>query len=293
HELDVLYKRGVVFPRDFKTREGYRFARAATQLHDASQSLLGLSIYSPEQEKRFFQLWEDFCHKEWDPDKAAQWKVQEQPRSRVVPAYKSLEGCSGVLPCEDMRELFKTASLITVTSCSCRKRREVVASHCEKSHDVNCFQFGRSAEYSLNRGHGRKLPLDEAVALLGETEDDGLVHFWTNTTTMTSSTMCSCCIDCCMNMAPMSRYQVPWTRVYAKSRWEPKVNQEACSGCQDCIERCQFDAITLEKFPGSKKFKVVVDPEKCMGCGLCVIACEEHALTMAAVRPPEFIPQAA
>ncbi|MDY6893365.1 MAG: ion transporter, partial [Chloroflexota bacterium] len=37
-ELNDLYDKGVVFPRNFQTREGYRFARNVMQLHDASQS---------------------------------------------------------------------------------------------------------------------------------------------------------------------------------------------------------------------------------------------------------------
>lgn len=47
------------------------------------------------------------------------------------------------------------------------------------------------------------------------------------------------------------------------------------------------------KVPGSKKLKASVDSEKCFGCGVCVLKCEPQALSMAAVRPPEHVPQVA
>ena len=83
---------------------------------------------------------------------------------------------------------------------------------------------------------------------------------------------------------------VPWTAWYAKSRFEAQNDLGTCDGCQDCIERCQFDALTMEKVEGHRKLKAIVDPENCMGCGVCVLACEPGSLKMAIVRPPEHIP---
>lgn len=290
-EVEELFKKGVVFPRDFHTREYPRFARNITQLHDASESLWGIEgIYTDEQKKEFWALWWDFWRNEWEPDMMP--RIMSAPRapSRVVPAYKSIKDIPGILPTEDMRVMVEEAGLISVVSCSCRKRKESLGDPCDRSHDQNCIQFNRAAEYTSERGHGEMLSKEEALKLIDQIEDDGLVHTWPNVAITSSNTLCSCCTDCCMFLLPMGEYDVPWTKYYEKSRFEAQNNMETCDGCQDCIERCQFDALELEKVPGQKKMKVAVDAEKCMGCGVCVLVCKPESLKMAIVRPPEHIP---
>ena len=67
------------------------------------------------------------------------------------------------------------------------------------------------------------------------------------------------------------------------------VDQETCVGCQDCVERCIFNAIDMVKVPGSKKLKVSIIAENCKGCGICVVGCKEKALKLEIVRPKEYI----
>ncbi|GAB4334397.1 MAG: 4Fe-4S binding protein [Dehalococcoidia bacterium] len=291
-ELDQLFRKGVVFPRNFWTREYYRFARNTMQLHDATESLAGVEgLYTADEKQRLFDLWWDFVENEWNPQRMPVLEKTPAPPLRVIPAYKAIKDIEGVLPYENIRAMVETADIISVVSCSCRKRQEMVGEQCEKSHDMNCIQFNRAADYVNARGHGRQLTKEEAFRLIEQTEDDGLIHQWPNADLMMTNTLCSCCTDCCIYFKPMGEYGVPWTAVYAKSRFEAQNNLDLCDGCQDCIERCQFDALTMEKIPGHKKLKAVVDPEKCMGCGVCVLVCEPKSLKMALVRPPEHIPQ--
>ena len=91
-ELDELYTKGVVFPRNFQTREGYRFARRVMQLHDASQSSIKTD---PARERRLFELWQDFCYAELYPDTAGEMARQETPSLRVVPAYRAIKDIGG------------------------------------------------------------------------------------------------------------------------------------------------------------------------------------------------------
>ena len=89
---------------------------------------------------------------------------------------------------------------------------------------------------------------------------------------------------------PLDQAGLPLETAWAKSRYRAYVDQDDCSGCQTCLDRCLFDAIEMVKPPGSKKYKALVDPDKCFGCGVCVVGCKEGALHMKAVRPPEHIP---
>ena len=50
---------------------------------------------------------------------------------------------------------------------------------------------------------------------------------------------------------------------------EAWINATLCDGCQDCIECCVYDAISLVRMPPSKRLKAVVDPDRCCGCFLC------------------------
>jgi Na+-translocating ferredoxin:NAD+ oxidoreductase subunit B len=293
-DLDELFFKGVVFARDFYNRETYRFARNVMQLHDASESLWGLdSLYSNQQRQQLWQLWWDFVTNEWDPKRMPQLAQLPAPPVRIVPAYKAIKDIPGVLPHEDMSAMVDAAGLISVVSCSCRKRQEAVGNPCSRSHDMNCIQFNRAAQYTDARGHGKMLSKEEALKLIEEAEDHGLVHQWPNNDSLTTNTLCSCCDDCCIFLLPMREHGVPWTAFYAKSRFEAQNDLDICDGCQDCVERCQFDAITMEKVPGHKKLKAIVDAELCMGCGVCVLVCEPESLKMALVRPPEHIPHMA
>lgn len=288
-ELDDLYDKGVIFPKNFQTKEYYRFARSVVQLHDASQSALSLD---PVRDRELYALWEEFCNVDWYPDVGAAFDAREKPFSRVIPAYQSIQDLPGVLPHENIREMLKSQKLIAVCSCSCRKRAESMEDKCNKSHDQNCLQFNRGAEYAISRGSGRELSIDEAIELFDSTENDGLVHSWQNTDAMTQTVMCNCCRDCCMNWVPLDRHGASVDKIWAKSRYEAYVDENLCTGCETCVERCQFEAITMKDADGTDETVASVDPEKCWGCGVCVIPCPTEALAMKIVRPPEHIPAA-
>jgi len=290
-EIEALFRKGVVFPKNFETREFPRFARSVAQLHDATQSILDIELYDDETKKELFRLWEDFCEEEWYPDRMADMDRLVNPPMRIVAAYRAIKDLPDVQPFEDMRQILKAQESIDVCSCTCRKRRTTLGMDCEHSHDVNCFQFNRGAEYATIRGTGRRLTYEQALELVDEIEEDGLVHNWRNDRGMHMTVFCSCCIDCCMIWHPIDTHQKNIGMYWAKSRFQAEVDPELCNGCQTCVDRCMFDAIEMVKAPGSKKLKATVDPEKCFGCGVCVLKCEPAALHMKTVRPPEHIPE--
>ncbi len=40
-----------------------------------------------------------------------------------------------------------------------------------------------------------------------------------------------------------------------------------------CLERCKFNAITVDGV-------AQIDRDKCLGCGLCAVTCPSNAITM-------------
>lgn len=49
-----------------------------------------------------------------------------------------------------------------------------------------------------------------------------------------------------------------------------------CLGCGDCVEACQFGAITMDPATGLP----VVDETKCTACGACAKACPKHIIEL-------------
>ena len=295
--LEALHRKGVVVPGDYKTSGSYMFCKYAERLWEVSESLLGLDIYTEAETRELFYLWEEWKKTDYADMTAERWhnlKAMGIQGLRIVPAYKSIQDSPEILPPEDAREIVRVQPLITVVSCSCRKHMKMIGNPCHKSDaDANCLQFAKSAEYSLSRGHGRRISVDEAIAILDKNEEDGLVHQWMNHAKIEAAqpyALCSCCRCCCTVWHYADIRQVPNDEVFAKSRYEARVDPELCNGCQDCIDRCQFDAIEMQKVEGSKRLKAVVDPEKCWGCGVCTLVCEPEALNMHLIRPPEHIP---
>jgi len=65
--------------------------------------------------------------------------------------------------------------------------------------------------------------------------------------------------------------------VVARSAFVNQVDDSLCVGCGECMQACQFNALTLEDV-------IRVDAMRCVGCGLCVPVCPQDALIL--VRRP-------
>jgi len=298
-DMEILLRRGVVIPTDYKNPESFIFCKHAERMWEISESLMGLDdLYTEEDTERLFRLWDDWKKTDYADMTAERWhnlKAMGIAALRIVPAYRAIQDSPGILPHEDAREMVRMQSLITVVSCSCRKHMGMMGNPCGRTEaDPNCLQFARSAEFTLSRGHGREISVDEAIAILDRNEEDGLVHTWINHAKVADAqpyALCSCCRCCCTVWHYADLRNVPNDEIFAKSRYEARVDTELCDGCQDCVDRCQFDAIEMQKVEGSKRLKAVVDPGKCYGCGVCTLTCEPGALKMHLVRPPEHIPE--
>jgi NAD-dependent dihydropyrimidine dehydrogenase PreA subunit len=64
------------------------------------------------------------------------------------------------------------------------------------------------------------------------------------------------------------------------------VDAENCTACESCLDRCYFEAISMEGEGDTAAIKA----EKCMGCGLCLVTCPTESITLEEVRPAEFVP---
>ena len=269
-KLHELMERGLVIP----TSKGYCFARDMTQLHDSTLSSAERWI-----DTEILDMWKEFQETEWIQRMASGFGDSYIQFIRILPAWRAIErspyfSTDELLPEENIRALIKGADLITVIPCCCRRSMK----ECDAPLDV-CLQFNRGAEYAINRGAGYRISQEEAINIANRAEEEGLIHTWPMATRGKLNEICNCCRDCCALFA-IGLELGNMEQILEKSRLRAEVDQDLCNGCQDCVERCFFEAIEMKKLPPAKKFKAIVDTSKCFGCGLCTIVCEPGAIAM-------------
>lgn len=268
--LDTLFVKGLVFPSKKTDPPTYRMSRDLIQFHDAT-------ILWPDAPREFLDLWQEFMEEEWPGAAKAFNRAVGRPFTRVIPVGLTVEAKTHVLASEDVREIIEDARSIAVTKCTCR----LTAHKCDKPLEA-CMQINRAADYALARGTGRRLTKEEALQLARTCEEEGLIHVVMNKQSV-DHFICNCCACCCQTMPILIEHN---TSVIEPSRFAAQVDPELCTGCEECLDRCFFRAITTE---GEET--AAVNPEKCMGCGLCQVTCPADAISLVEVRTKDFVPE--
>jgi ferredoxin len=266
--LRELYEKGVVFP----TRKGPQMARTWMQLHD---STLANPKFDESLGDEYFDLWNKAHAKSRLP--LSTELTPESAPMRVIPKWKSIKAIPGIQPYEDMREIIKAQELIALIPCGCKRTyRERQCGIPEES----CLTVGRTAQYNLDRGLGKKISQEEAMELLEKYEQYPIVNLVVNQRNV-GQLICNCHICCCGALK----------EGVAPSRFLVTVDADKCQGCGVCVERCQFGAALMKEYPEHGGERAYVDPELCTGCGDCIATCPSGARGMKTVRPPEFVPE--
>lgn len=113
---------------------------------------------------------------------------------------------------------------------------------------------------------------DEAVGILHGESQRGHVHhaFFKDAMLGRFYAICNCC-SCCCGAIQAHGNGIP---MLASSGFISKVDDSLCIGCGECIEVCQFSALSIVAG------ECVVDQAGCMGCGVCSSQCMQGALSL-------------
>jgi len=200
---------------------------------------------------------------------------------RVIPARGTVKR-EWVLPYDDVRALLLNSKSFHVRDCICRVEQDFTGRKCDFPLK-NCISFS-----SMERPPGPdSLSQEEALALLDETEEVGLVHTVSNVMKGVGY-MCNCCGCCCGILRGITEWGLDSS--VAQANYFAVIDPDECVGCGICVERCQVDAIS------EKDDVAVVDKERCIGCGLCVTGCPSEVAELQPkpedeiVHPPENFP---
>ncbi|MBU0735064.1 MAG: 4Fe-4S binding protein [Proteobacteria bacterium] len=181
-----------------------------------------------------------------------------------------------VLPSQSVDEIIDKFEEIAVGHCFCRQRRKVLGEPCVTDAPViNCFTFGKSARHTAAQGFTRMVTKEEARGIMKESAEAGLVHkaFHPGSNVSRPETsICNCCKDCCDTLHLWRDGAFP---LINSTYYLSVIDQEACSGCGICAERCPTEAIRL-----NEEEKAERDESACFGCGICARFCPEEAISL-------------
>jgi Na+-translocating ferredoxin:NAD+ oxidoreductase subunit B len=197
----------------------------------------------------------------------------QPPVHRVIPVGESVRVDMEVQPFESMSEIIAGAQAWGVMDCICRKQQALIGEPCEHPLDVCMVLSQRPGAFDHNDAV-QVLTQEEALATLRRAAEAGLVHSVSNSQHGLQY-VCNCCTCACGVLRAM--VEIGAANVIARSAFVVQVDQDACVACGLCVERCQFNALSLEA-------TVCVQERRCAGCGVCVLTCPEEALSL--IRRP-------
>jgi NAD-dependent dihydropyrimidine dehydrogenase PreA subunit len=270
--LKDLTHKGVV---NHVVRKGsYRLFPAMIELRDAT-------VLADDHPKELLLLWERLIREEMPALIPAFKELKVPPMLRAVPIEETVTPRGAVLDVDSARRLFAEAALITAAPCPCRTQAKAAgrSPNCPAPETAVCMQTNGFAEAMVDREIGERLSSAEALRRIGDAEDAGLVHLVRNNVKQ-DMFMCNCCSCCCTGLFMIN--ELGYREAYARSRFVVRYDEDSCTGCGLCEDRCQLHAITMDD-------RAAVDIEKCFGCGNCALVCPSGALSLVEARPLESI----
>jgi Pyruvate/2-oxoacid:ferredoxin oxidoreductase delta subunit len=255
-KLDLMAKKGLVFRarRDNKT------------LYNAAPFMIGLYEYSVNKiDKELAQLFKDYYHTAGLDEIGA----SNIPGFKVIPLEETIQTDTTLFPYQMLEESIRNARVIAVADCVCRKESQLLGEGCDHPMET-CLSFGTAAEYYIENEMGRKITSEEAIQIIKEADESGLVHAGANSKHL--SNICNCCPCCCISMKGMTQFGQDKQK-FMNALFESIIDEELCVACENCLERCPVKAITIEDI-------AIVNRDLCLGCGLCASVCPEEAISL-------------
>jgi len=216
-------------------------------------------------DKEFAELFEQYYHEGFHQSMTAAPSVH-----RIIPIEKTIPVNIDVMPWEKASTYLNEARAWGVLNCICRVQKNLIGQGCD--HPVeNCLVFSPKPGAFDRTPDIRALNKDEALEILAEADRAGLVHS-TNNARHDVTYICNCCTCSCGVLRGIADHSIK--RSVASSDFFARVDDDLCTGCELCIDRCQFNALKMEDGISN------VDIDFCYGCGLCVTGCAVEAISL-------------
>lgn len=221
--------------------------------------------------------------------------VVNPPESKLISVNEAVRPeVNKIYPAHSILNIFEGLDedeVITLSHCFCREHRKVEGDPC-RLHlpQESCMALGPAAEHLINRDIARRITKPEAIRLIKEYQEKGVVHQVGRLMPLKDfnakydvDILCNCCWDCCAAFGNYSRGLIPFMlkAYYVANIPDPS----ACTGCGTCEEYCPVRAITV-----SGEGVAEINADMCCGCGQCALHCPDEAVQMKPFERDVFLP---
>lgn len=270
-KLDTMVKKGLLM---FKKEDGLKYY---------GNALLAVGMFEfqvnrlDQLPKEFIKDFNDYMDEAWLPEA---FKVKGA-QLRTIPIEKSIESEQNVNQFDSLESLIEnTKGPFMVTNCVCRQLKDLEGEPCKvTTRREVCMGFGYAAEMYIEQGWGREISKEEAVDILKQNQNDGLVLQPDNSQEL--GFICSCCSCCCESLSRYIKFPRPANMTI--TNYYAEIDPELCTGCGTCIDICPMEAIKI------RDDKSKVKQKRCIGCGNCVVVCPVEAISLKK-KEREFTP---
>jgi ferredoxin len=191
---------------------------------------------------------------------------------RTIPVGVEIDHENPIATYDDIKKLFEQSTgPFSIINCICRQSSDLRGNPCQVTDRREvCLGAGGLTRRYNELGWGREITKEEALAYLKQNEEEGLIFRVNNSQEL--DFVCSCCSCCCGGLITLK--SLPNPADYTDCNYQAVIDEELCSGCGTCVERCQMDAITLVDDVA------IIDQKRCIGCGSCIVGCPERAISL-------------
>jgi ferredoxin/predicted transcriptional regulator len=198
------------------------------------------------------------------------------PLTRVIPVETQVDRkFDMIMPHDDVQKIIDRFDTIAVAHCYCRHQKDLLGKPCLVTEErKNCLVFGRSARFIIDHKFGEEITKDKARKIVEDAEKSGLVHkafHEKSDIAKEEMAICNCCKCCCETFQIFYRGASP-EMTYAS--YIAKLDSEACSGCEVCVDKCPMEAIKMVDDIAH------LDEARCIGCGVCSYHCPTEAFKL-------------
>jgi Na+-translocating ferredoxin:NAD+ oxidoreductase subunit B len=254
-ELDIMVDKGLIFRLILPDKRLYNLVPLAEGMWE-----FHLNNSTPDDIKLLREYLDWFMAKGWYGTPTTQ--------HRIIPISTSLTPEMEILPYDQAEAIIRSQSKIALVTCICRKESREMGKDCGHLKEA-CMAFGTGAYFYLQTGRGREISQAEALAVLKTAMEEGLVIQPGNGQKVWN--LCLCCPCCCALLGALRKMDKPGE--VAHSSFFAVLDQEACTACGICEEKCPMGAIKVDEM-------AEIDRERCIGCGVCVGACAFEAIRL-------------
>ncbi|MBU7007311.1 4Fe-4S binding protein [Phosphitispora fastidiosa] len=169
------------------------------------------------------------------------------------------------------------ARQIAIMDCSCRVKYD----NCDKPIRT-CIAINTGAEVLGSLRKEQLVSIEEAVRIVREAPDHGLIRSITHCVLPDQYVICNCCTCCCVPYRLRSEYGI--RSAVEDGFYAAQINTGSCLKCGRCLDKCPQDAIDIDQG--------TIDAAKCLGCGNCFDNCPHNAIQMVVRedRKPVMLP---